>query len=348
MSQEQRSNRRKLTPFLAHEMLYDYVTGHLDTERRVAIEEFIKTDRESQNLIDAIKRGIAYSQSLREVELSAVALTELEQAENLVSISKRLARWSSWPDSLRWSIIAVAISACTAGIMVLIPWKSIPLFAPGALRDENTVEIARIDTKRGNQDDANLTGGTQADIANESLTDSGATGDQSGDEEFAEESSGQVRVPPAGHADSAKVSSTPFPVVAIAKSPVGGVPTIASPTPVPIEATAPLGSSPPVAAAVRGRGFVYRAFMTLPDLETAAPKITQQVKELGAEKAGEVELGWKRGTGRYYHFTLPEANEQKLLEALRAYGPVRISKDPHPRQMPDGEVRFILWIESGG
>ncbi|MBL7686712.1 MAG: hypothetical protein JNJ49_01670 [Bdellovibrionaceae bacterium] len=348
MSQDPKTNKRKLTPFLAHEMLYDYVTGHLDAERRVAIEEFIKTDRESQNLIDAIKRGIAYSQSLREIQLSAAALAELEQAENLVSISKRLARWSSWPDSLRWSIIAVAISACTAGIMVLIPWKSIPLFSPGALRDENTVEIARIDAKRGNQNDANLVGGAQADLADESEADSNATGDQSGDEEFAEESSGQVRVPPAGQPEPLKVSppSTPPPIaVAVAKPSSGTAPVIPKPVtavavPTPATATQPT-------AAARGRGFVYRAFMTLSDLETAAPKITQQVKELGAEKAGEVELGWKRGTGRYYHFTMPEANEQKLLEALRAYGPVRISKDPHPRQMPEGEVRFILWIESG-
>ncbi len=351
MSQDQKPNKRKLTPFLAHEMLYDYVTGHLDTERRLAIEEFIKTDRESQNLIDAIKRGIAYSQSLKEVQLSAAALAELEQAENLVSISKRLAKWSSWPDSLRWSIIAVAISACTAGFMVLIPWKSVPLFAPGASRDENTVEIARIDARHGNQDDANLAGGAQADLADESSADSNATGDQSGDEEFAEESSGQVRVPPVGQADPVKAPpSTPPPVAAV-KPPVVTAPTPATPKPVtPVTAATPTTAvqAAQVAPAVRGRGFVYRAFMTLSDLETAAPKITQQVKELGAEKAGEVELGWKRGTGRYYHFTMPEANEQKLLEALRAYGPVRISKDPHPRQMPEGEVRFILWIESGG
>ena len=88
--------------------------------------------------------------------------------------------------------------------------------------------------------------------------------------------------------------------------------------------------------------------MTLPDLEKLGPKITADIEQLGGEKAGEVELGWKRGTGRYYHFAIPEANQEKLLERLRAYGPVRLSKDAHPRVMPKGQVRFILWVEANG
>jgi hypothetical protein len=88
--------------------------------------------------------------------------------------------------------------------------------------------------------------------------------------------------------------------------------------------------------------------MSIGRLDELSPKIVVQIKELGAEKAGEVELGWKRGTGRYFHFAIPEANEARLLEVLRAYGPVRISKDVHPRVMPAGQLRFILWIESSG
>jgi len=95
------------------------------------------------------------------------------------------------------------------------------------------------------------------------------------------------------------------------------------------------------------QGFVYRAFMTLDDLDTLGPKITQLVQELGGVKAGEVELGWKKGNSvRYYHFSIPDDNQEKLVEQLQTYGPVRISKDPHPRIMPKGQVRFILWVEA--
>lgn len=85
--------------------------------------------------------------------------------------------------------------------------------------------------------------------------------------------------------------------------------------------------------------------MTLDNLEEIGPKMRDDIVALGGEKAGEVELGWKRGSGRYYHFALPEENEKKLLERLQVYGPVRISKDPHPRVMPPGKVRFILWVD---
>lgn len=313
------TEKRKLTPFIAHEMLFDYVTDQLDPGRRQAIEEFVNGDRESQNLLEAIRRGISFSESLRKIELSPDCYEELEQAENFITLSRRLAKWSQWPDSLRWSLIALTISVFTAGIIVLMPWNSIPLLQSGPKFDSGTVEIARVEGR-------NLPDGTVSIAALDEEADDPQTGplEGSGDEEFAEESSGAV--PPSS------IAATPVP--AIVKLPT------AAPSPATTNTAVGVGAK-------SSRGFVYRAFMTLADIENVAPKITQQLKELGAEKAGEVELGWRRGTGRYYHFSISDSNEQRLLETLRGYGPVRISKDPHPRVMPDGQVRFILWVESG-
>ncbi len=352
------SDKRKLTPFLAHEMLFDFVTKQLDADREAAVEEFIREDKESQNLLEAIRRGISYAESLKTISLTDEALQDLDQSENLVSLSKRVARWSEWPDSLRWSIIAVAISICTAGLVVVIPWKSVPLFRSGPSFDSGSIEMARIEPRRPIGDESTIASNTAEDSKE---TETGPF-EGSGDEEFSEEASGAV---PPTHVAVGNVRPTPaasswVPVVPTAQP--TPPPTVAKATPIPVPTPAPRVAvvptpvpPPPVAAVATApaanskssRGFVYRAFMTLGDLENIAPKITQQMKELGAEKAGEVELGWRRGTGRYYHFSIPEPNEQKLLEALRVYGPVRISKDPHPRVMPDGQVRFILWIESG-
>jgi cytoskeletal protein RodZ len=346
------SEKRKLTPFLAHEMLFDYETDHLDPGRRQAIENFIKDDRESQNLLDAIRRGISYSESLKKIELSASSFEELEQAESFITLSRRLARFSKWPDSLRWSLIALLISVCTAGVVVLIPWNLLPMLQSGPKFESGTVEIARVDGRK-------LPDGTVAIAANDEETDDQQTGpmEGSGDEEFAEESSGAV--PPASTVavPSAVIASpklpTPAPVVSVAtapavktNAPVSAPVNRPNATPKPV-ATSAAASPTVVSSEKASRGYVYRAFMTLADLENVTPKITQQIKELGAEKAGEVELGWRRGSGRYYHFSMPESNEQRLLETLRGYGPVRISKDPHPRVMPPGQVRFILWVESG-
>lgn len=339
------SEKRKLTPFLAHEMLFDYVTDHLDPGRRQAIDDFIKDDRESQNLLEAIRRGISYSESLKKIELSAASYEELEQAESFITLSRRLARWSQWPDSLRWSLIALMISVGTAGIVVLIPWNLLPMLRSGPKFEPGTVEIARVDGRK-------LPDGTVAIAANDDETDDQQTGpmEGSGDEEFAEESSGGVPTTSAA-VPSAVIPSPKLPTPTPVTSTTANAPVSTSaPTPKPVAPTAapPVAVLPPVASSAKAsRGYVYRAFMTLADLENVAPKITQQLKELGAEKAGEVELGWRRGSGRYYHFSMPENNEQRLLETLRGYGPVRISKDPHPRVMPEGQVRFILWVESG-
>lgn len=352
--------QRKLTPFLAHEMLFDFATGELDGDRKAAIEAFIKEDRESQNLLEAIRRGISYAESLKSIELTDEVLQELDLSENFVSLSKRVARWSEWPDSLRWSIIALSVSVCTAAIVVLIPWKSIPLFRAGPSFDSSSVEMARVEPRRSGGEDPNLA--SNMDDENRESNESGPL-EGSGDEEFSEEASGAVPPRPAEPPVVAIARppvappAKPTPLILAPPSMVAAKPPSTAPTPPAVVAKAPpamTASEPkpatPVASGTSSktsRSFVYRAFMTLGELEDIAPKITQQIKELGAEKAGEVELGWRRGSGRYYHFTIPEANEQKLLESLRVYGPVRISKDPHPRVMPEGQVRFILWIESG-
>lgn len=343
------NEKRKLTPFLAHEMLFDYVTDQLDHERRKVIEEFIEEDRESQNLIEAIRRGISYAESLNRIELSTQSFDELSHSENILSLSRRLARWSQWPDSLRWSLIALFISVCTAGLVMIIPWQTLPIFrsAPGI--DSGSFEIARVEAPKSMRDD----GQAVADVQEDVLDAQSGPLEGSGDEEFAEESSGArltMQAPPT----TVAVVSQPAPVEIVRQTVPKPLPT-SSPT-VATRAPAPVASSSAAASAnlvvptpspKSSRGYVYRAFMTLSDIENVAPKITQQLKELGAERAGEVELGWRRGSGRYYHFSLPDTNEQRLMETLRGYGPVRISKDPHPRVMPQGQLRFILWIESG-
>lgn len=348
------SDKRKLTPFLAHEMLFDFATGQLDADRHAAVEAFIKDDRESQNLLEAIRRGIAYAESLRSIELTEEAIQELDQSENLVSLSRRLARWSEWPDSLRWSIIALGVSLCTAAVVVAIPWKSMPMFKTGPSFDSGTIQIARVEPRKAGGEDPNLASNQPEEKENETGPLEG-----SGDEEFTDDGSAApiahqpppqpARVEPksGGWQPVAQpvAAKAPPPVVVAAKP--TPVVVAAKPMPTPVQAPVAAAVPPPAASSKSSRGFVYRAFMTLSDLEDIAPKITQQIKELGAEKAGEVELGWRRGSGRYYHFSIPEANEQKLLDNLRVYGPVRISKDPHPRVMPEGQVRFILWIESG-
>lgn len=339
----ERRFKRKLTPFLCQEMLYDFVLGQLDPERRAAVDEFVQSDRDSQEIMESIRRGLDYTDRLKTTTLQTTVLQQLKESENAVSLGRRYSAWSAWPESLRWSITAIVISTMVALIVSSIPWEKIRIFQADK---SDTVEIAKIP----------VTASEHQQLAQheeqEAASGGVPTDTEADDEETPVDSDLPIReneeFPVAAQESPAKnkndLKSAPSVTATIPKSAQ-----VAAATPPSAERDLESDSEALRAQdrkEARPGGFVYRAFMNLSNLDDLAPKITALVREMGGEKAGEVELGWKRGTGRYYHFSMPEENEKKLMDELRAYGPVRISKDPHPRVMPQGQVRFILWIET--
>lgn len=341
--------KRKLTPFLCQEMLFDYAVDRLDSERKSAVTEFLQTDKECQTLLENIRKGLEYTESLKKTHLHESVVEQLSQAESVLSLSRKYSSWRRWPETLRWSLTAIIISTVLAMFIGVVPWAKLKALFP---KKSDTVEIAQIGklpdrptdesqdhppgdatSEEGSGDEeieaANNHGDTsiKQNIAREQSHDDGDEGDE-------------VEAPRV--AARAPVAPPPSPPVAVAEKaaqPSQAKPNSALPDQSGEEKAESKSES-------KAKGFVYRAFMTLGSLDDIGPKIVENIKELGGEKAGEVELGWKRGTGRYFHFALPEDNEERLLEKLRAYGPVRISKDPHPRVMPTGQIRVILWVES--
>lgn len=327
--------RRKLTPFLCQEMLYDFAMDRLDGERKAAIEEYLKTDKECQETLDGIYNAIRYGESLAHVEPNSEILEHLRESENVASLGRRYSSWKEWPDVMRWAVVCFLLVISVAGVVSAVPWKRLNALSQKRSASDS-IEITALQGANPSQVFANSE--SEADPAALAAMESSGDEEMDGSNDLAEDAATpEVPAAPPAKVPPVAVAQTPLPVV--------------KPTPAPVAATKPADVEIRDATAdgkeAKGKGFVYRAFMTLPNLEELGPKITSDVEQLGANKAGEVELGWKRGTGRYYHFTMPEANEEKLLERLRAYGPVRISKDPHPRVMPQGQVRFILWVESG-
>jgi hypothetical protein len=117
------------------------------------------------------------------------------------------------------------------------------------------------------------------------------------------------------------------------------------PTPAQLARTEALEEGPSLPVKGPMKGVLYRAFMSFDDTNEVADQIRSLITELGGTKAGQVELGWQKPGGRYYHFTFPEKNFAKFQERLQSIGPVRISRESHPRVMPSGKIRIILWIE---
>lgn len=348
--------KRQLTPFICHELLYEYSIGALDEKRRRAIEEFLKTDAEGRKILEALRSGVRYVEALAKTDLKPEFLAHLSESENALSLGRKYSSWRTWPETLRWSITAIIISASVASVVAAVPWASLNFFK--LMKAPESVELAQI--PGGGMVNLETQGASAVAKAEGVASDEG---DESGDDgageeetdlggpaaagarakDLAAEAVGNTQSHHLGSHDGEEVplDEELHPAVASAKVLAGGG---VQPGP---QASAAIDTSDlQEKKEAKPKGFVYRAFMSLHDLDTVGPKITDEIRGLGGEKAGEVELGWKRGAGRYYHFALPETNEERLMEKLRAYGPVRISKDPHPRVMPSGQVRFILWIES--
>lgn len=102
----------------------------------------------------------------------------------------------------------------------------------------------------------------------------------------------------------------------------------------------------PAASAVKAKGEIYRLFMSSGKVDQVTPVLVEKIMALGGQKAGEVQLGWRRRQGSYFHFSMPDANYEELVKYLQTFGQVRIVKESHSRVMPPGTIRLILWLEA--
>ncbi|PIS10710.1 MAG: hypothetical protein COT73_07910 [Bdellovibrio sp. CG10_big_fil_rev_8_21_14_0_10_47_8] len=99
------------------------------------------------------------------------------------------------------------------------------------------------------------------------------------------------------------------------------------------------------AADSKRQGFLYRGSIEITNVQAVTPKLVDKVSELGGRKAGNVELGWSRGSGAYFHLTIPELKYEELKAAFSQYGELKITKEKHDRVMPEGIIRIIITVE---
>lgn len=317
-----KKSRRTLSPFICRELLYDYVTGDLDEERRAAVAQTVESDRETREAHDFVVRGLAVADEFAASAPSTKLLEAIMQAESAVSLGKRYARWRNWPRTLRTSLVVAIASALLGFLVTRLPFGRLS----AARKAPNAVVLAPIEKNAP----------SAAQLA-EGLPAPGVEDGSGDDVDDTEEGEAPQQPTVAAAAKNAERLKREGEARALREAHAG-------------EDTRANEPEPPPAAAEKkdqkAKSFVYRAWLKVEDVEAESPKIVDIVSDLGGTKAGEVDLGWRKGAGAYFHFALPAKNEEDLLDRLKAHGRVRISKDPHPRVMPAGQVRFILWVEA--
>ncbi len=326
--------------FQVREMLLDYHENKLDSSRSELVKKVLATDVETQRAFNQIIKGLDFAKQVSKIEINESFGRQLLQAENATSLISYYASFKNWNQAFRASTYAVAGCLVAAILVLSLPRNLLLRFKNRSNQEVVLSQVMKPQGITADSDDPEKRD-AQAILAQNLPTDtdeedSGSSGEQ---EASGDEHAEPITLPNSNLEMNAKTFQN--------KAPVGSppmMPTIAHGT---VKTTQQAESSEgEVSENKKTNGFVFRGNMKIDEIDVRTPLISQQILDLGGRKAGEVELGWrKENKGSYYHFSMPEENYEKLVEYLHGFGPVRFSKDSHPRVMPQGQIRIILWVE---
>ena len=307
-------NKRVMLPFFAENYVLDYINNKLDPERKRSFEFELQQNVDLKNTVAEIKSAIDYLSSISDINISVRAIQQISIPTSYAEIINEQLKIDQWPESIRWMSEALGVVIIVAVFAILMPWSQL---MNQIFYSANT-EIVLTEIKK--------------------IQESEVVGTQ-------------VATVPAQQ-DKPLYSDE-----GVAKTVVAVTPTPAiSPTPQETKVTQTAKPSPTVtpttvaATAVEvtnvvKTGFLFRGSLETSNLAVVSSRIRDQIEQFGGRKAGEVELGWKRGNSSYFHFTVPESKYEELTQFLKSYGDFKIQKEKHERVMPDGIVRMIILVE---
>lgn len=291
-----------MSPFIGHELLYDYLSGSLDKERRLAVEDHVKFSRDAQLDLAKIQNGQQYAERLAETVVSRPIIDLIGTPTSYLTVLMQKSNFDKWPQGLKWGLEALIVVFAIVVVLTVMPWQKIMQWTDVGSKEIILAEAAKTEKV--------------AAVADKP--------------EFVDE---EIKNGPSAPLQEVTPASTTAKAPTVTTTPK--VELIAA-------AATPSGTLSPTASG----GFLYRGEVEITNIDSNGPKITEKISELGGRKAGSVELGWKKTpTSMYYHFTIPEAKYQDLLAFMSTYGKPRISKEKHPRVMPDGIIRLIITVD---
>lgn len=319
-----KKGQRQVTPFTGNELLYDYMSGILDSERKVAVETHLESSREAQLDFQKIQIGMQYAEKMKQITVSHALHERLSAPSSYLSVLFKKSRFDQWPVGLKWGLEALVVVFVVVTFLTVAPWEKVmKLRLSTGSNDVVLTELNKSQAQKQISQDAPAT------VETPQFVDEGIKA-----KEVVTAPTPQATATPA--AAVAKATPTPAPTKAPAK-----VAAVAASTTAEADEEDESSESSKVST-----GYLYRGQIAVTNLDAVGPKITDKIIELGGRKAGEVELGWQKTPGSaYFHFTIPEAKYSELQAFLSEYGKAKISKDKHPRVMPDGIIRLIITVD---
>ncbi len=351
-----KNNQRHLGLFFSSELLYDYVTDSLDNDRRKYLENEMKTFPELQLQAQQIKESIQFCESLSlGFKINDTAIEKMKNSATFTESFLKKIHFQQWPKGLKMSLESLGLAVLIMVIGWIIPWNKIMSLKFGTTNEVILAEVNRQFTPKVTDQKHSK---TETEIA------------------FPDE--GIVNAPTTSTTIAVAASHIVIPTVSLPKVSVSTTTTIASKS---VAAKLPLtdkseksakvtttannvadiNSSPSAVAAGTGintngsaggavvdskrQGFLYRGSIKIANVPAINPKLIEKLEAIGGRKAGDVPLGWRKGSGSYFHFTAPELKYEDVLKIFSEYGKVQIQREKHDRVMPEGIIRIIINVD---
>lgn len=303
-----KKGKREVSPFIGHELLYDYLSGSLDKERRLAIEDHVKFSRDAQLDLSKIQSGQSYAEKLSGTLVSQPIIAQISTPTSYLSVLMQKANFDKWPQGLKWGLEALVVVVGIVIVLTITPWQKVMQIGIGNVSKEVVLaEVAKPITSPIVEE--------KPEFIDEGVKEAPKAPEKEKPIKAAEVPKTQEKLPESANISTVETKNQKPPEPSSQVTPASG-------------------------------GFLYRGVIAVTNIEVVGPKITEKINELGGRKAGSVELGWQKIPGSmYYHFTIPEAKYPDLLSFLSTYGKPKMGKEKHSRVMPDGIVRLILTVD---
>jgi hypothetical protein len=320
-----KKGNRNLSDFFSQELLYDYITDRLDPETRASLDKEISKSRQLRNELDKIRAGLKYCGDLSKTQASPTLLEKIILPSSYLEVLIQKSNFEQWPQGIKWGIEAMTIAVGITVVAILIPWDKVLRLN---LRPDSSIVIAEL------QRDKDMPEISDTEKNDQPTSD--VKSDDKGVVKFQDETK---------PSEIAKTVEKALPPAALQES----KPAETKKPPEPAKIVAPVVSiaAKNEKAQAQTVGSLYRGTLRAANIEAITPKIVERILAMGGRKAGEVELGWKKGNSSYFHFTIPEAKYNELNKLFAEYGKIKIQKERHDRIMPDGIIRLIVLIEEG-
>lgn len=337
-----KNKSREMSDFVANHLLFEYARNTLDLERKSSVEKALESTPELQNEFIRIINGIQYCEKLSETLVNDAAIKQIELQSSQVNYIVSKLRWHQWPLGFKWLVEAGIVALLLVIVLNVLPLNRIIHLGEG---QDNQNVIAEVDRKKkivlGERPEANV---EKPEFSDEEVK-------QPDGKVAVTQPGGNLPAVTSQTSNQPTTTKTPTPSI----PPVAKVPKVDPKIPVTTATTAATTPNATTAATTataektttpKSVGYIYRGQFLVTNAEMVSPKIKDKIKELGGQKAGEVEIGWLKTPNVYYfHFTVPEAKLAELETLLKDFSAGKLIKEQHPRVMPDGIIRLLFTVE---